>query len=281
MEILDSTVLSAAASFPLMQVQRLDLPRSSPPPTLPTAHGVYFIFCLSGGMRAIRSMGGDLRLCKRDILLFSSTHTIQTFRLLSSGFLGYLVQADASDDTAGPVQQALTPFQGATVLRGLSWQTSLFDALERLPAMRQQAYCILKANELLYLLCSGGFSLPQVAQPTYYDAYQQEAVHRVEQYMLAHLGEHMTIPALAHKFRLSPTLLKNCFRQLYGEPVHSYLRTKRLEKAAGLLGSTSLSVLQIASTVGYSSVSQFGAAFRQRYHMTPMQYRRALQYENV
>ena len=49
---------------------------------------------------------------------------------------------------------------------------------------------------------------------------------------------------------------------------------QRLRKAAQLLETTGLPVLQVAADVGYGSVSQFGQAFRRQYGVSPAQYRR-------
>ncbi len=47
-----------------------------------------------------------------------------------------------------------------------------------------------------------------------------------------------------------------------------------MERAAELLHTTELSLEGVAKAVGYSSVSQFIAAFRQQYGLTPGQYRK-------
>ena len=50
---------------------------------------------------------------------------------------------------------------------------------------------------------------------------------------------------------------------------------EELEKiAAELLQSSALSVLGVAQSVGYASASQFTAAFRRQYGLTPSQYRK-------
>ena len=45
-------------------------------------------------------------------------------------------------------------------------------------------------------------------------------------------------------------------------------------EAAELLRDSSLSVLGVAQSVGYGSASQFSAAFRRQYGMTPAMYRK-------
>ena len=45
-------------------------------------------------------------------------------------------------------------------------------------------------------------------------------------------------------------------------------------RAAELLSESGLSIVEIASAVGYNSASQFGVAFKRRYQLTPSQFRR-------
>ena len=92
--------------------------------------------------------------------------------------------------------------------------------------------------------------------------------------MEAHLDEPLTISALSRRACLSATIFKAGFRRLYGLPVHAWLRQRRMERAAELLRDSSLSVLGVAQSVGYSSASQFTAAFRRQYGVTPAQYRK-------
>ena len=91
---------------------------------------------------------------------------------------------------------------------------------------------------------------------------------------MAHLSEPMTIAQLAARFHTSPTALKDCFRQLYGRPLHQYLLECRVQKAAALLREGRLPVTEVAAAVGYTSASQFGVAFKRRFHLTPSQFRR-------
>ena len=47
-----------------------------------------------------------------------------------------------------------------------------------------------------------------------------------------------------------------------------------VRRAAELLSESGLSIVEIASAVGYNSASQFGVAFKRRYQLTPSQFRR-------
>ena len=91
--------------------------------------------------------------------------------------------------------------------------------------------------------------------------------------MELHLDEKLTIDSLCRRFYLSPTTFKKYFRSVYDQPVHNWLLQKRMEKAGELLRYSSMTVLEIAQAVGYSSLSQFNVVFKKCYTCTPRQYR--------
>jgi AraC-like DNA-binding protein len=66
------------------------------------------------------------------------------------------------------------------------------------------------------------------------------------------------------------------FRRTFGEAPHSYLLTRRLERAAALLRVTDRSVAEICFSVGLQSVGSFTTSFTRTYGMSPTAYRAAL-----
>jgi len=65
------------------------------------------------------------------------------------------------------------------------------------------------------------------------------------------------------------------FRRAFGESPHSYLLTRRLERAAALLRNTDRSVTEICMSVGLSSVGSFTSSFRRMHGLSPTAYRAA------
>jgi AraC-like DNA-binding protein len=63
------------------------------------------------------------------------------------------------------------------------------------------------------------------------------------------------------------------FRRTFGEPPHSYLLTRRLERAAALLRSTDQSVAEICFSVGLQSVGSFTSSFTRTFALSPTAYR--------
>ena len=108
----------------------------------------------------------------------------------------------------------------------------------------------------------------------YFDRLQLEHTRQAHDYLLAHQGSRITLPALAAKFHLSQSSLKICFKALYGVPVASYLRGLRMDTAARLLQESDLPVAEIAHRVGYEDPSRFAAAFRRHTGRRPTELRR-------
>lgn len=68
------------------------------------------------------------------------------------------------------------------------------------------------------------------------------------------------------------------FKQAFGLPPHRYLLTRRIERAAALLGETNASVTEIAFETGWQSIGTFGRVFRDVTGATPGE-RRSLERE--
>jgi AraC-like DNA-binding protein len=88
-------------------------------------------------------------------------------------------------------------------------------------------------------------------------------------------SEPLTVDDLARAARLSRAHFSREFRRAFGETPHSYLLTRRLERAAALLRNTDRSVAEICFSVGLQSVGSFTTSFRRTYGMSPTAYRRS------
>jgi AraC-like DNA-binding protein len=82
-----------------------------------------------------------------------------------------------------------------------------------------------------------------------------------------------TIASLAHEVGISRAVLAERFREYLGEPPLAYLTRWRLQLGAQMLISTSQSVAQIASKVGYDSEPAFNRAFKRAFGNPPARYR--------
>jgi AraC family transcriptional regulator of arabinose operon len=86
-------------------------------------------------------------------------------------------------------------------------------------------------------------------------------------------GTTCTVGELAREVHLSRGQLQRLFKQEMGILLGDYLVEQRLRKAAHLLVSSSMSIKEIAFTVGYEHHSSFTRAFENRFSQSPKQYR--------
>jgi AraC-like DNA-binding protein len=85
--------------------------------------------------------------------------------------------------------------------------------------------------------------------------------------------EPLGVEDLARAAKLSRAHFSREFRRAFGEPPHSYLLTRRLERAAALLRTTDRSVADICFSVGLQSVGSFTTSFTRTYGVSPTAYR--------
>ncbi|MBK4779660.1 AraC family transcriptional regulator [Streptococcus lactarius] len=106
------------------------------------------------------------------------------------------------------------------------------------------------------------------------DAYRrEEKIRTIIDYINAHYQEELTIDHLASLCNYSPTYFMNFFKKNLGVSCMDYLISYRLRKATELLQHSSLSILEIASEIGFTNLSNFNRQFKKAYYMTPSHYR--------
>ena len=87
-------------------------------------------------------------------------------------------------------------------------------------------------------------------------------------------ADRITASMFAEKYSLSDTTVKNYFKNVYGYSYKEYQMKVRMEKAAQLLETTGMKIVEIAVAVGYATQAKFIDAFKKYYRMTPSEYRR-------
>ena len=85
--------------------------------------------------------------------------------------------------------------------------------------------------------------------------------------------EPLAVDDLARAAGFSRAHFSREFRRTFGESPHSYLLTRRLERAAALLRNTDYSVARICFDVGLQGVGSFTTSFTRTYGVSPTAYR--------
>jgi two-component system response regulator YesN len=96
----------------------------------------------------------------------------------------------------------------------------------------------------------------------------------IMKYINACYTENLSLSDLAGKFYLHNTYLSDLIKKNLGITFSEYLTDLRLKKACSLLATTSHPISEISAMSGYRDYSYFSKVFRERFSMTPAQYRK-------
>lgn len=160
------------------------------------------------------------------------------------------------------------------------------------PLLEQLALAVIRAlrdgdaNDVLYVesiaqligvhLAREHSSRSRARNPAPPDGLSQARMRRLLDYIEEHLGEELTLEAMAAETRLSPLYFARAFRSSVGQSPHQYVVARRVERAKRLLQHTRLPIAEIAFTTGFSSQSHLSNWFRRLVGMSPAAYRRQL-----
>lgn len=98
----------------------------------------------------------------------------------------------------------------------------------------------------------------------------------------AYRREGLTLAALAETLALGEAALRTLINQELGyRNFNDFLHHYRLQEASARLAGEDLPILSIALECGYGSIGPFNRAFRQRFGMTPTEYRAAARMERL
>lgn len=234
--------------------------------------------CRFGGNRCCYMSAGDLSLCS----LHESAHQSE---FPTTHYHGITVTIDFSAVT-GEMRSILALLSvdlerirklaqawDFTIIRAEAAVDHIFSELYRVPTATRYGYIRIKVLELLLVLTElrpGGDG----AKRPYFPAAQIETIKRLHAFLMEHFPEHYTIDELSARFDLSPTVMKKCFRGVYGEPIYAYMKKYRLQVAERLLRESRATIGEIAAQVGYLNPNKFTAAFCAEYGMPPTAYRK-------
>ncbi len=251
-------------------------------------HSFEIFFCYKGNLLINKTDKQTISIQKNEAILISNIHCINNIDI-NDEIEGVLVsvnplKAEESlfaicriignwDLNIDIILKYINKVGNCVVIKNNSWLFSVFSSLENLDNREQDCYCIWKSIELLYMLSS------QIIQPKYLGGLKNsrqmsERINDICFYIELHLDEKITIEMLCQKFHLSSTSLKREFKNIYGQPIHSWILEKRMKKASELLKFSSMTILQVAQSVGYSGLSQFNVAFKKYYDCTPLKYKK-------
>ncbi|TXD50926.1 MULTISPECIES: helix-turn-helix transcriptional regulator [unclassified Polaribacter] len=116
--------------------------------------------------------------------------------------------------------------------------------------------------------------LKGIALPTSLVKSELKIVRKFGNQILKNPAKDYTLHKLSLKSGLTQAKLQDGFKFLYKRTVTEYIRHVRLESARDLLKTTDLNVSQVVYSIGFSSRSYFSKIFREKYGITPNQFKK-------
>ena len=153
--------------------------------------------------------------------------------------------------------------------------SSCIDAIDDLCSKRPDYYELSVKGHLFhffYLLFSS-----QGAPVTFNRDKSLDKVKQIVSYIESHYTEPITVQSTADYLGFSESHFMRYFKETMGTSFVDYLRDYRLTIASRLLTTSDSSILDIAAESGFENLSYFNRVFKQKYSMTPRQFRKESQ----
>ena len=99
-------------------------------------------------------------------------------------------------------------------------------------------------------------------------------VQLIEKVIMENLEENLSLEFIAEKVFLSPKYISRIFKEEKGMNITQFMMEYKLKKAAKLLVESNLPLEELVKQVGFSSSNYFIKKFKEKYSITPVQYRR-------
>jgi len=177
-----------------------------------------------------------------------------------------ITSAEQIDLLSGIGRVLRLPYEPETLQALLScYKSTDMYGLLQLQALLQQVICRF----------AEAYSLPQTPIKTYSEAVRQAIAYIHTAPSLKHTGK-----SIASQLFISESKLRNAFKKELGITIGDYIDLCVFRHAKLLLQS-SFSLEQISNQLGFCDQFYFSRRFKQRYQITPSQYRRQLQSERT
>lgn len=152
------------------------------------------------------------------------------------------------------------------------YQTHLLKK-ENVPLGNEQFIRLYLELFLLHLLCrySASYSAPKQNDISIRRK-QDEAYHRIIDYLSMHIGKHLTLEQICRDTLTSRSQMQTLIHQKHNCGVIELFNQMKISEAKQLIRDNHLNFTEIAEKLGYTSIHYFSRHFKQSTGMTPSEY---------
>jgi transcriptional regulator GlxA family with amidase domain len=109
----------------------------------------------------------------------------------------------------------------------------------------------------------------------------KSVVREIQDYVLAHLGADLSVPALCQRAAMSERNFARVFRAATGMTPAGFVEKARIDEARRLVEASDVPLKKMADTLGYGNVDGFRRAFTRRLGVSPNDYRKRFTRQNA
>ena len=101
---------------------------------------------------------------------------------------------------------------------------------------------------------------------------EQEIIRRAQAYVAEHVYDHLTVPIVADRARVSASYLTALFRKNLHISPGDYIRRAKLQESRRLIRDNQMNFTEIARVLHYSTVHHFSRQFKDKFGISPTEY---------
>lgn len=246
---------------------------------------IEFAFCKSGRFECeyegsfFTYVGeGDFAICPLHAQLAASSFPLRCYEgfaiIVDLKYVGTVLEYVIEDLTIDFqfLLHKFCPYNRCAVIKPVSALQRVCYELYDCSKKQNRGYMRLKVLELFFLLMQW-MPKENTATTVYFAGVYIKKIKAIKAYITEHLDERLSLNELAQKYNISLTMMKNCFKAVYGKPINRFQREYKMQKAGQLLKNTNYSILEIAGRMGFENPSKFSSAFKEIIGCSPREYR--------
>ena len=159
------------------------------------------------------------------------------------------------------------------ILKPIKEMIHIFDELYYINPDENKLYAQIKVMKLLLVFTANPINNKN-KKKRYIEKEQVDKIKKIHNELISNLDKKITIEMLSKKYNIGTTPLKIYFKEIYGEPIYTYLKDYKIHRALHLLEETDKSISEIAGIVGYDNSSKFAKVFKDKMGCTPTEYKK-------
>jgi AraC family cel operon transcriptional repressor len=239
------------------------------------SHSDYYeVVIATSGLHFHVINGKKIALNKGDVIILSPTisHTILQSKETGKHY-NIAVKTELFKKLTANKQSlnALLSTNGyLTVTPSIPSLNFIFECIKKIDNENFGAYSYTLVETILSVVFLSVMSASSEPSPNSITYYCYDAINKIENY--SYIDK--SISEIYKLYPLSHATFINEFKRLTGKTPSAYLLERKMEYAKKLLLTSDFSVLEIASEIGFDSVSHFIKLFKKLYGTTPLKYRK-------